>query len=399
MPSDHPYIRHLSLPSTQNEGPAPLPLQSNQQSDQHGTVVRLPDPPVRHADGQTRWWPPAMLDPTWLRHHADDFDVLHIHFGFESFAPEQLSEVCTTAHALGKGIVVTVHDLHNPHIADARVQLDRLDALIPAADEVLTLTRGAAAEISARWGRQAHVLPHPHIVDLADLDSADEPAGSSHLKAADAAQPAADFSTEHPARVSVHLKSLRANSDAAGALEALALLPPWARGVVTIHRALLDPNDPGHPREILTRARELEHQGRIDLIAHEPMSDADLHAHLRSMDASFLPYRWGTHSGWLEMCHDLGVRAVAAQVGYYAEQHNPTMYDLTYPSHLTAQEAQARGLGRINPASAASALVRALRSPRPKPATRKKRFAERVDLATAHERLYASAVRAARARS
>jgi len=34
-----------------------------------------------------------------------------------------------------------------------------------------------------------------------------------------------------------------------------------------------------------------------------------------------LPYRHGTHSGWLEMCWDLGVPVVAPLVGHYVEQH------------------------------------------------------------------------------
>lgn len=35
---------------------------------------------------------------------------------------------------------------------------------------------------------------------------------------------------------------------------------------------------------------------------------------------SVLPHRWGSHSGWLEECRDLGVVPVAGDVGYLAEQ-------------------------------------------------------------------------------
>ena len=112
-------------------------------------MICLTDPPVIADDGSTRWWPPRILDPAWLREHAGEFDVLHVHFGFESFSPEHLREVVDVAHELGKGVVVTVHDLRNPHIKDPAAQLSRLDALVPAADTVITLTQGAADAIQA----------------------------------------------------------------------------------------------------------------------------------------------------------------------------------------------------------------------------------------------------------
>ena len=49
---------------------------------------------------------------------------------------------------------------------------------------------------------------------------------------------------------------------------------------------------------------------------------------------SVLPYRFGTHSGWLEACHDLGTGVVAPDCGYYAEQR-PC---LTYTAEGTASQ-------------------------------------------------------------
>ena len=42
--------------------------------------------------------------------------------------------------------------------------------------------------------------------------------------------------------------------------------------------------------------------------------------YLASLDVSVLPYRFGTHSGWLEACRDLGTAVVAPTCGYYADQ-------------------------------------------------------------------------------
>ena len=39
-----------------------------------------------------------------------------------------------------------------------------------------------------------------------------------------------------------------------------------------------------------------------------------------------LPYRFGTHSGWLEACYDLGTAVVAPSCGFYAEQQPCVTY-------------------------------------------------------------------------
>ena len=79
----------------------------------------------------------------WRTH---DFDVVHLHFGFDSRSPEELAAFV----ARGPGalaFVFTVHDLRNPHHASSELHDAQLDVLVPAADALLTLTAGAAAEI------------------------------------------------------------------------------------------------------------------------------------------------------------------------------------------------------------------------------------------------------------
>ncbi len=48
--------------------------------------------------------------------------------------------------------------------------------------------------------------------------------------------------------------------------------------------------------------------------------DRAFFGYLNSLDVSVLPYRFGTHSGWLEACRDVGTTVVAPTCGYYAEQ-------------------------------------------------------------------------------
>jgi len=50
------------------------------------------------------------------------------------------------------------------------------------------------------------------------------------------------------------------------------------------------------------------------------LGDAELWTYLAGLDVSVLPYRFGTHSGWLEACRDLGTTVIVPSCGYFAEQ-------------------------------------------------------------------------------
>ncbi len=98
VPASHVYVRHLADP------------------DGADRVHRLPDIPP--ADGRKvpgGWWPPAMLDAGWIAEHSDTFDVFHIHFGFDAKTPEELTEIADALAAADVPLIVTVHDLRNPH--------------------------------------------------------------------------------------------------------------------------------------------------------------------------------------------------------------------------------------------------------------------------------------------
>lgn len=95
-----------------------------------------------------------------------------------------------------------------------------------------------------------------------------------------------------------------------------------------MHRAVADPTDRGHDACVVERAEALATRGAITLILHEPIDDATLFAFVGGLDVSVMANVWGTHSGWIEMCHDLGVRVVAPNIGFYGEQHAPVLYDL-----------------------------------------------------------------------
>lgn len=276
------------------------------------TVLLLDDPCPIGATSPEQWWPPRFLDPRYLAEESGYFDVMHVHFGYDSTPPAVLRDVAAVLAERRAPLVVTVHDLHNPHFPDSREHQARLDVLIPAADAVVTLTTGAAAEIAARWGRRATVLPHPHVLPLSAIGAA-RSAGATPV-------------------VAVHAKSLRANIDPLPVLDALLAAdePGW--------RLRLDVDEDVHrsPRAgELTAGRldELMRRG-VDVRVHPRFTDGELQEYLGEIDVLVLPYRFGTHSGWVEACDDAGVAAVVPGCGFFHEQHGDPTFDYSADAEL-----------------------------------------------------------------
>ena len=303
VPRGHVYVRHLD--------------------PEHGPAVhRLadPDPEGSSAPAGAVWWPPVMLRPEWVA--RADFDVFHLHFGFDACSPEQLAELVAVLRDRDKPFVFTVHDLRNPHHEDRTLHDAQLDVLVPAADELITLTPGAAGEIARRWGRTASVLPHPHVVDPATMGVAQD---------ARARRRAGSF------RVGLHVKSLRASMDPLRILPTLVDTVrdlPGAVLQVNAHRDVLDDDGPRRDERLAAYLRDAAARGDVELHVHDYLSDRELWNYLGSLDVSVLPYRFGTHSGWLEACRDLGTTVVAPSCGYFAEQgpvlgytHDESSYD------------------------------------------------------------------------
>lgn len=336
VPSAHPFVRN-----TRRTGSA---------------VRHLPDPPVPGAPpGQ--WWPPPALDADWVRRTRGTVDLFHVHFGFESVEPERLE---AWVEALdGIPYVLTVHDLQNPHLHDQRRHGDQLDVLVPAAAAVATLTPGAATAIRSRWHTDVQVIPHPHVAPLQEVG----------------------LPTSRPVDrfvVGLHLRALRANVRVGPLVTALAGLLatlPGAELWVHLHREVVDPGHPRHDPALLSLLARLHADGALRLTIHEPHDDPELFDHLRQVDLSVLPYAFGTHSGWVELCHDLGTAVLAPRTGFWHEQQRLLPFDWT-PE------------GTPEPDGLAQALRQAYEE-RPRwAADRGSRSRQRREVSTAHERLY-----------
>ncbi|MDA0171402.1 glycosyltransferase [Solirubrobacter taibaiensis] len=346
VPAGHVYVRHLSAP------------------DGGDAVVRLPDiPPADGCRVPGGWWPPAMLDAEWIAAHHGTFDVFHVHFGFDAKTPAELRAIADALERAGIPLVVTVHDLRNPHHPSPELHDAQLGVLISRAAAVLTLTPGAAREIKSRWGRDATVLAHPHVVDW-DTMARPRPVHDGFV-------------------VGLHAKSVRANMGIKAVSAALVEAVGSVRGgrlQINVHHEVFEPGshyyDPVMGAFLRTLASAVD---IVELVEHEYFSDDELWAYLASIDVSVLPYRFGTHSGWLEACVDLGTAVIAPSCGFYAEQQPVFEYQ--------------HDEGGLD-ARSLKAAVRAAYYARPgRRASVVERREQRCALSAAHEAVYARVLR------
>ena len=68
-----------------------------------------------------------MLTSAWVHAHAAEFDLMHVHFGFDAVSPEDLHALTRALRQHDKPLVLTVHDLRNPHHTTAEAHDAQLD--------------------------------------------------------------------------------------------------------------------------------------------------------------------------------------------------------------------------------------------------------------------------------
>lgn len=293
------------------------------------------------------WDPDPFLDAGSVPSWAGAADLVHLHFGFDHLDADAMRRWTDAVRAAGVPLVLTAHDLRNPHHTDPAPHTAVLDVLMERAAAVVTLTDGAAREIDGRWGRTAEVIPHPTLVD---------PAAT------------ADVPTE-PGLVAVHLKSLRRNlCDPIDLVRAAAAGAAVGGGRlrVDVHPEAMD--DP--------RLQGLRDEPGLEVAVHPRFDDDELERYLRRAHVTVLPHRWGTHSGWLELARDLGTAVVAPSCGHYRDQWAQV-------HGYTNDEQQG-----LDPGSLAAAVAAAVAAPPPEPADRTVRLAEAAAGRARHAALY-----------
>jgi len=278
-------------------------------------------------------------------------DVAHVHFGYDYLAPESAQNVVDHLAVYGVPMVLTVHDIVYPEDGDPLPHRGDTATLVEAAAQVVTLTEVAAQELWVRWGVDAVVVPHPRLLSEPEISTAVR--ASKHLR------PAGD------AIVGVLLERMGENIEGPELLDQLAAVATgWQNchlRIVVEAQAWRDAcGEDGVHGDSHTVA-ELAAEGAwksVRLARYEALDLGPVLAEFAALDVCVLPYRFATHSTWLELCRDLGVAPVFPSVGFLREQwfdrsepagHSGEVYDPRDPGSLAWAVGTALGERRAVP--------------------------------------------------
>ncbi|MEU3017320.1 hypothetical protein ABZ635_08020 [Nocardiopsis sp. NPDC007018] len=232
------------------------------------------------------------------------FDVLHLHHvEFDDLSALRL--VLSECARAGRRVVFTAHDV-TPVFTSRRLYQHKLRTLVEWNVPFVCLTSGSAAELHAKLGPSVRtvIAPHGYVVSPDEL-------------------PPLARETKRRFRY-LMFGSLRENRDVS------TVLHNWRFGRQQRETDL----------ELLLRAPasvNLEHDGErrlwgliSSMAVTEPRlkvdiapfpTDTEVAETAAGCDALILPYRWGTHSGQLELAFDLGLLPIVSTVGYLHEQY------------------------------------------------------------------------------
>ena len=311
-------------------------------------VVTLPDP-------TTPWWPHPALEPGWIAERANSIDVAHLHFGFDHVCPVRLAAWCDELDGAGIPLVHTIHDLRNPHHADRSRHDRHLELLVARAAHLFTLTDAAAETVARRHGRRPEVVAHPGVLW-------GERAASLRSSRAWSASISGRCGATSSMRLLWRRRRPPPPTDEAGACSST-----WTPERAPTGRT-------GRPSS--TRSIDWPPTGDVTVEVRPPLSDAALAKHLGRLHVAVLPYRFGSHSGWLEACRDAGTTVVAPNCGFYADQ---------WADVISYHHDERRGL---DAESLTEAVAEALSRPPPEPSDRPWRDRQRREVALAHVAAY-----------
>lgn len=178
----------------------------------------------------------------------------------------------------------------------------------------------------------------------------------------------------------MHLRDLRPNIDAERAVHAAVRAVRLLGDHRAVHVDVLL-NERVRDEATALRIAAAIDAPRVDLRRTPRLSDAGIEQWLRGLDVFVLPYRHGTHSGWVELCHDLGVRVAGTDVGHVGAQHPAGFSVIDLDDPLTLADAV-----RNTPLTRGDEREALLRT------RRRERLTERDAVRAAHAALYASAI-------
>lgn len=244
--------------------------------------------------------------PEYLDKHfpPNTYDVVHFHFEYYLITLEVLEIILQYFKNKGKPIIWTCHDRSS--LLEEKSDIKHEKMLFENADAVITLTLGCSRWLHKQFGRHRggiEVIPLGYMAHPAVVESE-----SKRIK-------------KDRNLFTMHVGDFRKSKDYIQSIRDFLSCSQLAnvRLQVIFRPINIYPNDNEVRCQMETFSALINHPRIIKICMPHIPDDVLIRAFLAS-HAVILPYKWGTHSGQLELARDCGSHVVVSDVGFYKEQ-------------------------------------------------------------------------------
>jgi beta-1,4-mannosyltransferase len=246
-----------------------------------------------NADYLEEYFPPA------------SYDLAHIHFSFDRLSIEELKSILKYFKEKEKPVVWTLHSKESQRIknfGEGKYQ----KILFEYSSKIISPTTGAAAWLEKKYGK------HSRSVDVIPLGYMSDPRDIERL----------DTSVEKsPLLFSMLIGEFRQNKEF---LQSIANFVQCSDLKDFMLQLIFKPISLYGTGEKLSNEMiffyNLIQNPRIEILSKPEIPNEEINIAFLRSHAVVLPYKWGTHSGQIELAKDCGCHVVVSDVGYYKEQ-------------------------------------------------------------------------------
>ena len=246
--------------------------------------------------------------PEYLDKHfpPNTYDVVHLHFEYYLITPDRLEGLLQYFKSKRKPIIWTCHDRNSA--LKEQVDQKHEQLLFENAEAIITLTAGCSHWLYKQFGQHTggvEVIPHGYITHPSIIESEEEGIKKDRNL------------------FTMHLGDFRKSKEYVCSIRDFLACSKLenARLQIIYRPANIFPRDNAENHQLEIFSELIRHPRIITTCAFNIPDNVLTRAFLAS-HAVILPYKWGTHSGQLELARDCGSHIVVSDVGFYKDQWN-----------------------------------------------------------------------------
>ncbi len=298
----------------------------------------------------------------------ENYDIVHIHFSFDKLSIKELINTLEYFKKNRKPIVWTIHSKESQRVRSfGNGQYQKL--LFRYADKIISPTNGAKLWV------ENNLSTHKKNIDIIPLGFMADPQDVGKFK----------NTVRKDSKLFTYLiGEFRENKEIIQSIVNFLQCSDLSKArLQLIFKPISMYSDSTYSKfnTMMPMFYNIIHNPRIDIISRPEITNTELIKAFLGSHAIILPYKWGTHSGQIELAKDCGCHVVVSDVGFYQEQWKDIIMYIV-----------SDGKYREIPTRYTTSLIEAYHRPSLKPAGMQRKI-ELADSIKIHAEIYKELIR------